>query len=175
MSTSYIKHIFEIEDGKVSFDKLGQKRRGRKPGYEHSEETKAKIADRMRHRIKTEEVRKKISKSLKGRAKPDEVKEKISQSKQDHNPGKDLRHCYGLRVEGARPPSDKLCPSMTTLEWMQKCGHNIAEAQTWIEEHYNEFNMSANDVKTESYLKAIAIKEEAFLELNSRNLKDDWK
>jgi hypothetical protein len=173
MSIEYIKHIFEIEDGKVSFEKLGQKKRGRKPGYSHSSLTKTKIAEKMKNRIKTEEIKKKISKSLKGRSKPDEVKEKISLSKLDHNVGKDLRFSYGLRVEGSKPPTDRLRPDMTTLEWIQKCGHDLEEIQEWIIKNYAEFNKIANDVKTESYLEAIAIKEETPLE-SDRN-KDDWK
>jgi hypothetical protein len=165
MSSSYIRHIFDIEDGKVSFDKLGQKKRGRKPGYSHSFETKKKIADRMKNRTKSPEVREKISKSLRGRTKPDEVREKISKSKSEHHPGKDLRACYGLKVSNPKPPPDKLSPTLSTVEWMSKCGLDIKEAQEWIEEHWKEFDEIATDVTYESRLRAMAKREDGNLEM----------
>jgi hypothetical protein len=167
MSEEYIKSIFDIMDGKAKFSTVDQKKRGRKPGYKHSKETKAKIADRMRDRVKTEEVKDKISNSLKGRPKPDEVREKISKAKTKHTVAGDLLDQYIGRSKEKDVPT-------STQEWVAKCGHNPLEICEWIQEHYQEFN-DCDGVYTESFLKAVAIKEEAILEEFDSGKQEDWR
>lgn len=167
MSEDYIKHLFNVIDGNVSYDQLGKKKRGRKAGYTHSEETKAKIAEKMKGRTKTKEIRNKISKSLQGRPKPDEVKEKISKSKTQHSIIEDLLNQYsGIDRENDVP--------MSTAEWLDKCGHDSRELCDWLVEHSSEIE-KFQDVHTESFLKARSIKEEARLEQDFSKYQDDWR
>jgi len=138
MSTDYIESLFDIMDGKVTFNNVGKKKRGRKPGYQHSPETKEKIADKMRDRVKTDEVKQKISQSLQGVPKPASTRRKISKSKKQNNPdphniSSDLLGIYnGSRRERDVPTS--------TAEYLEKCGYGKEEACAWIKEHAEEFN-----------------------------------
>lgn len=167
MSEDYIKNVFDAIDGRVSYSNLGKKKRGRKPGYSHSLETKKKIANKMRNRIKTEETRSKISSSLTGRAKPEEVRSKISKSKTKHTVAEDLLNQYsGISKEKDVPTS--------TVEWLEKCGYKRADVCTWIRDNYDTFNETADDVRTESHLKARSIKEETSLDHESF-YKDEWR
>jgi len=166
MSEDYIKYIFDVIDGKVKFDKIDQKKRGRKPGYKHSAVTREKIADRMRNRVKSDEIRDKISSSLKGRSKPEEVKDKISKAKTKHTISADLLNQYTGRIK-------EKDVSMSTAEWLERCGHSRKEIKRWIEENYEAFN-DCDDICTESYLKALSIKEEAILEEYSQH-PEDWR
>ena len=83
MSDTYLDSFFDILDGKVKYSDYGKKKRGRKPGYKHTKETKEKIAQQMRGRVKDEETKNKISESLRGREKSPETRAKISESKRD--------------------------------------------------------------------------------------------
>jgi hypothetical protein len=167
MSDSYIKDVFDIIDGKLRYSNVDKKKRGRKPGYRHSQETKDKIAAQMRDRVKDEETKEKISRSLRGIPKPAAVKRKISKSKkQEKNTiAADLFNCYkGDRKEKDIPVS--------TAEWLDKCGYDRAAALKWIDEHYDEFNKS-NDICSESdmkegFYKGSPIEDEGFL-------MEDWR
>jgi hypothetical protein len=152
MSHDYIRSLFEVIDGKISYKQIGQKKRGRKPGYQHSEETKSKIADQMRGRVKTSETRDQISKSLLGRPKSEETKDKISKQKQEHDVGRDLLASYGIKIPGPRPPKDQLCPTVNCVEWIKQHG-DLEEVQVWIEENAAKFREVAVDVCCESKLK----------------------
>ena len=142
----YLDHFFRILDGKINFDNLGKKKRGRKKGYKHSQKTKDKIADRMRDRSKSRETKDKISKSLKGREKSPEVREKISRSKKETNISDELINDYikPVRLE------DK--------QWLQgRPEKEIQEAQQWIIEHYDEYlRIAEHDVRTTKDLKGDA-------------------
>jgi hypothetical protein len=151
MSRAYIKQLFDAIDGKVKYDQLDKKKRGRKPGYKHSPETKAKIAEKMKNRTKTEEVRDKISKSLVGRPKPEEVKKKISESKTKHRVSDDFLNQYSGRIREKDVPT-------STAEWLNRCGYNSDDLLAWLEAHKHELNSSA-DICTESHLRAFAVKE----------------
>jgi hypothetical protein len=167
MSEEYIRHVFDAIDGNLRYDKLGKKKRGRKAGYKHSEETKQKIAEKMRGRVKPKEIRAKISKSLQGRPKPDEVKEKISISKTQHSILEDLLNQYGGMDREKDIP-------VSTVEWLDKCGHSKEELCTWIMQHSEAID-SFDDVRTESFLTARAIKEEARLEQDFSKYQDEWR
>jgi hypothetical protein len=147
MSEEYIKRIFDIIDGKVKYANVDNKKRGRKPGYQHSQETKDKIADKMRDRIKDEETKSKISKSLQGVPKPYAVRKKISEKKtQDKNSiAADLLNQYS----GARKERDI---PIATADYLDKCGYSKSEVCEWIREHYDEFNTSP-DICSEVRLK----------------------
>lgn len=164
--SDYIKSLFDVIDGKMTYDKAGKKKRGRRPGYKHSKETKEKIAEKMRDRKKPEEVKSKISKSLRGRAKPDEVKEKISKSKTKHCVAEDLLHQYaGLTSERD--------VNTTTAEWLERCGYTKAELCQWIQDNYDDIN-EFDDICTESHLKALSIKEEAAIDQDFNFISEEW-
>jgi hypothetical protein len=135
MSEEYIRRLFEIMDGKVSYSNVDQKKRGRKPGYKHSQETKDKIAEQMRDRIKDEETKAKISRSLQGVPKPLPVRRKISRKKRQlkNSIASDFLNQYS----GAKKERDVSLPS---ADYLDKCGYSKAEACTWIKEHYDELN-----------------------------------
>jgi len=156
MSLDYIESLFDILDGKVNFSNVGKKKRGRKAGYKHSQETIEKIADQMRNRTKTEEEKKKISQSLQGIPKSKSTRRKISRSKKGDNPVKisdDLLSAYN----GAKREKDV---STSTAEWLERCGHNRVELCEWIKAHSDEFNEfgfdefenEAGDIYTEKLL-----------------------
>jgi hypothetical protein len=147
MSESYIQSVFDIMDGKLRYSNVDKKKRGRKPGYQHSQETKDKIADKMRDRIKDEETKEKISKSLRGIPKPLGVRKKISDSKkQEKNTiAADLLNQYS----GAKKEKDV---PMTTAEWLDKCGYSRKEICEWIRDNYDDFN-SSTDICSESDMK----------------------
>jgi len=166
--SDYIKSVFDVLDGKVSYDKVGKKKRGRKAGYRHSSETKQKIAEKMKNRIKTVEVRQKISKSLLGRAKPDEVKEKISKSKTKHTIAEDILNQYSGIVKEKDVPTP-------TAEYLERHGHKKSVLCAWIKDNYDALNCCATDVCTESHLKALSIKEESLLDQDFNYIKDDWR
>jgi hypothetical protein len=166
--SDYIKSIFDVLDGKVSYDKVGKKKRGRKAGYKHSTETKQKIAEKMKNRVKTPEVRNKISKSLLGRAKPDEVKEKISRSKTKHTVAEDILNHYSGHIKEKDVPTP-------TAEYLEKHGYKKSEVCSWIRDNYEALNSGTESVCTESHLKALSIKEEALLDQDFNYIKDDWR
>lgn len=158
MSTDYIESLFDIMDGKVTYNNVGKKKRGRKPGYRHSPETKEKIANQMRDRVKTEEVKQKISQSLQGVPKPESTRRKISKSKRQNNPNphnvaSDLLNIYsGLREKDIPTP---------TIEFIERSGHSKAEICKWIKDHqdeinsfeYDEYDNEEGDICSESRLK----------------------
>lgn len=168
MSDNYIKSIFDVLDGKVSYDKVGKKKRGRKAGYKHSSETKEKIAEKMKNRVKTPEVRDKISKSLLGRAKPEEVKEKISKSKTKHTVAEDILNQYSGYVKEKDIPT-------TTIDYLEKHGYKKSEICAWIKDNYDALNEGVDNICTESHLKALSIKEEALLDQDFNYINDDWR
>lgn len=166
--SDYIKSVFEALDGRVSFDNVGKKKRGRKPGYKHSSATKKKIAEKMKDRIKTPEVRNKISKSLLGRAKPESVKEKISKSKTKHTVAEDILNQYSGCLKEKDVPT-------TTVEYLERSGHKRSEVCAWIRDNYDALNDGPECVCTESHLKALSIKEEALLDQDFNYIKEDWR
>jgi hypothetical protein len=161
MSESYIQSVFDIMDGKLRYSNVDKKKRGRKPGYQHSLETKQKIADKMRDRVKDEETKEKISKSLRGIPKPLGVRKKISESKKQpkNSIAADLLNQYS----GARKEKDV---PMTTAEWLDRCGYSKASVCDWIRKNYDAFNSSPDicsesDMK-EGFYKGSPIEEEGF-------------
>lgn len=133
MSDNYMDSVFNIIDGKVKFNNYGKKKRGRKPGYNHSKETKNKIADKMKGRTKDEETKEKISHSLQGREKPLETRQKISKSKTRNSVASDLLHQYsGVSRERDVPT--------TTHDYLSQCGADKLEVCQWIKENFNEIN-----------------------------------
>ena len=161
MSESYIRDVFDIMDGKLRYSNVDKKKRGRKPGYRHSQETKDKIAEQMRDRIKDDETKEKISRSLRGIPKPLGVRKKISESKkQEKNTiAADLLNQYS----GAKKEKDV---SMSTAEWLDRCGYNRLEVCKWIRDNYEEFNTSTDicsesDMK-EGFYKGSPIEDEGF-------------
>ena len=161
MSEDYIHSVFDIMDGKLRYSNVGKKKRGRKPGYQHSQATKDKIADKMRDRVKDEETKEKISRSLRGIPKPLGVRKKISESKKQkkNSIAADLMNQYsGVKTERDIP--------LTTIEWLSRCGHSKSEVCKWIRENYDRFNESDNicsesDLK-EGYYKGSPLEEEGF-------------
>jgi hypothetical protein len=167
MSESYIQSVFDIMDGKLRYANVDKKKRGRKAGYQHSQETKDKIADKMRDRIKDDETKEKISKSLRGIPKPLGVRKKISESKKQpkNSIAADLLNQYG----GYKKEKDV---PMTTAEWLDKCGYSKAEVCKWIRDNYDVYNAS-DDICSESdmkegFYKGSPIEEEGFH-------MDDWR
>jgi hypothetical protein len=167
MSDSYIREVFDIIDGKLKYSNVDKKKRGRKPGYKHSQETKDKIAEQMRDRVKDPETKEKISRSLRGIPKPLVVRKKISESKKQpkNSIAADLLRCY----EGKRKEKDI---PVSTAEWLTRCGFDQEEICKWIAENYDEFNKSTDicsesDMK-EGFYKGSPIEDEGFLI-------DDWR
>lgn len=133
---NYIESLFDVIDGKVKFKDLGKKKRGRKAGYQHSEETRKKIADKMRGRVKDPETRNKISKSLLGREKPFETRQKISRSKiknSDNSVARDMLEQYsGISRERDIPTS--------TYDFFSGSEQEQIEACEWIKENFDRIN-----------------------------------
>lgn len=161
INESYIQSVFDIMDGKLRYSNVDKKKRGRKPGYQHSPETKQKIADKMRDRVKDEETKEKISKSLRGIPKPLGVRKKISESKKQpkNSIAADLYNQYS----GSKKEKDV---PMSTAEWLEKCGYSKAQVLRWIRENYDEYNRS-DDICSESdmkegFYKGSPIEEEGF-------------
>ena len=165
MSDDYIKSFFAVEDGKVKFKDLDKKKRGRKAGYSHSEETKDKIADRMKGRVKDPETKEKISKSLLGREKPMETRRKISASKirnSDNSVARDLLEQYSGLVRERDVP-------VSTHDYLSSCGANPVELCTWIKDHFHEINEGqiqeeTRNIRWEADLNAEMKKEEPNLD-----------
>lgn len=133
MSDDYMQSFFDIMDGKVKYKDLDKKKRGRKPGYKHSKETRDKIADKMKGRVKDEETKEKISKSLLGREKPLETRRKISVSKTHNSVAGDLLRQYsGVARERDVPTS--------THEYLSKCESDKLEICDWIKENFEAIN-----------------------------------
>ena len=133
MSDDYMSLFFDIIDGKTKFKDLDKKKRGRKPGYKHSRETRDKIADKMRGRVKDDETKEKISKSLLGREKPLETRMKISKSKTHNSVAGDLLQQYsGISRERDIPTS--------THEYLTKCQQDKLEACNWIKDNFEAIN-----------------------------------
>lgn len=163
MSVNYMESFFDIIDGKTKFKNLGKKKRGRKSGYKHSKETRDKIADKMRGRVKDEETKDKISKSLLGREKPLETRMKISKSKTHNSVAGDLLHQYsGLTRERDIPTS--------THEYLAKCHIDKLEICEWIKENFDAINEGQepgspnHDIRWEADLNAEMKKEEPNLD-----------
>jgi hypothetical protein len=128
-----MKSVFDVMDGKVKFKDLDKKKRGRKAGYNHSKETRDKIAEKMKGRIKDDETKGKISKSLLGREKPMETRRKISKSKTHNSVAGDLLQQYsGLSRERDVPTS--------THEYLAKVGSDQMDACEWIKENFEAIN-----------------------------------
>lgn len=70
--------ISQIQKGRKQKPETIQKRINSKIGYHHSEETKAKIGNSNRNKIRSTELRKRISEEQKGKKLSKEQKEKIS-------------------------------------------------------------------------------------------------
>jgi flagellar motor protein MotB len=157
----YLEHYFRVIDGKVDITNVKQKRRGRRKGYKHSSETKAKISDQMRNRSKSPETRSRISNKLKGREKSDETKEKISKEKKGTLPAHDLLKDY------TKPEKyeDRVWLSQNMTEEQK------AEVESWIKDHAEEFNhlTEDNSVRTYKDLRADAMKEQVDLLEHYRN------
>jgi hypothetical protein len=96
---------------------------------------------------------------LQGVPKPTSTRRKISKSKRKNNPNPntisaDLLNTYsGSRREKDVPTS--------TIEYIERCGHDKAEVCAWIRDHFDEFNSfeydefdnECGDVCSESRLK----------------------
>jgi hypothetical protein len=141
MSNEYISQLFEVVDGKMNFDKLGKKKRGRKPGYHHTEETKQKIADQMTNRKKTDETKQKISDTLSGRPKSEETKRRISERRK--RPDKSVAADFLNQYSGESREHDIPTP---TVEWLERLEAesgvkiNRQEICGWIRDHFDELN-----------------------------------
>jgi len=149
-------------DGKVKFKDLDKKKRGRKSGYEHTLDTKTKIAEQMKGKVKAEETKEKISKSLLGREKPYETRQKIARSKTKNSVAKDLLESYG----GIARERDVHTP---THDYLAKFPDKREEACDWIKEHFEEINCGQDAQETrvvrwEADLNADLKKEETNLE-----------
>lgn len=159
-----MKSFFDMLDGKVKFKDLDKKKRGRKVGYQHSVETRDKIAGKMKGRVKDEETKNKISKSLSGREKPLETRLKIAKSKTHNSVAGDLLQQYsGVNKERDIPTS--------THEYLNACGYNQIEVCNWIKEHFQEINEGqgpddheTRDIRWEAFLNAEMKKEEPDLD-----------
>ena len=135
MTDDYMKSVFDVIDGKVKFQDIGKKKRGRKAGYKHSKETRDKIAEKMKGRVKDEETKEKISKSLLGREKPLETRLKISKSKTHNSVAGDLLQQYS----GVSRERDVPTP---TQEYLSKCESDQNEICEWIKENFEAINES---------------------------------
>ena len=161
----YLEYHFRVIDHKITISNLNNKKRGRKKGYSHNTETKNKIADKMKNRVKSDEERDKISRKLKGRKKAQETIKKISKQRRENWPAEDLLKDY-------TNPSRK-----EDQEWMSKAMNTeeAAEIKQWILDHYDEYNDLAEDyIKTYKDLRANAMKEpsDSFYQDNSSNRGD---
>jgi hypothetical protein len=132
VSEDYIKLVFEVMDGKVKFKDLDKKRRGRKSGYEHNPDTKEKIANKMKGKVKAEETKEKISKSLVGREKTYDTRQKISRSKTKNSIAKDLLETYS----GVVRERDVVT---STYDYLANNPKRM-EACDWIKENFELLN-----------------------------------
>jgi len=151
--TNYIEHHFRVIDGKINSGNINNKKRGRRKGYKHTDETKDKIADKMKDRTKTDEEKQKISDKLKGRKKSLVTIKKISIKKRKTWPADDLLKDY-------MNPSRK-----EDREWLNN-NSNDEERQElldWIIENHDQFNEIAEDVKTYKDLKSDSMREQVEL------------
>jgi hypothetical protein len=167
-----MKSIFDVIDGKIKFADLGKKKRGRKAGYQHSEKTRDKIAEKMKGRVKDEDTKEKISKSLLGREKPFETRRKISRSKTHNSVARDLLEVYsGICRERDVPGS--------THDFISKCGENPGEICQWIKDNFEIINEGQGEpdtrtIRWEADLNAEMKKEEPNLE-DIGLMTDEWR
>ena len=164
MSDGYMKSFFDVIDGKIKFKDIGKKKRGRKAGYKHSRETRDKIAEKMKGRVKDEDTKDKISKSLLGREKPLETRRKISKSKTHNSVAGDLLQQYsGLSRERDVPTS--------TQEFLAKGSCDQLEVCQWIKDNFEAINdgqgpdeVATRTIRWEADLNAEMKKEEPNLD-----------
>ena len=162
----YIEHYFRIVDNKITISNVNTKKRGRKKGYKHNEETKEKIAEKMRDRVKSPEEKIKISNKLRGRKKDIETIRKISRKKRGTWPSDDLLKDYTT-------PSRK-----EDRDWLHNhmSEKDSKEIRQWILDHYEKFNEIAEDnILTYKDLRALTEKEKVELSENCKDVRGEIK